>query len=75
LVEPDAPPAAHGIETGTTERCEEKSVLVFSVLGILPGPLQDEGKRACDVTDRREWLLSRRKRAGLPWDVSQEQRV
>jgi hypothetical protein len=32
-------PPAHGIETGIAERGEEASVLVFSVLGILPGPL------------------------------------
>jgi hypothetical protein len=32
-------PPAHGIETGLVERGEETSVLVFSVLGILPGPL------------------------------------
>jgi len=32
-------PPAHGIETGIAERCKETSVLVFSVLGILPGPL------------------------------------
>jgi hypothetical protein len=32
-------PPTHGVETGIAERGEETSVLVFSVLGILPGPL------------------------------------
>jgi len=32
-------PPAYDIETGIAERGEETSVLVFSVLGILPGPL------------------------------------
>jgi hypothetical protein len=32
-------PPAHGIETGIAECSEETSVLVFSFLGILPGPL------------------------------------
>jgi hypothetical protein len=32
-------PPTHGIETGIAERGEETSVLVFSVLGILPRPL------------------------------------
>ena len=30
---------AHGIETSIAERGEKTSVLVFSILGILPGPL------------------------------------
>ena len=54
-------PPAHGIENGIAECCEKKSVLVFSVLGILAGAFlcvtRDEAERACDVTDRREWLL------------------
>ena len=32
-------PPTHDIETGFAERGEETSVLVFSILGILPGPL------------------------------------
>ena len=32
-------PPTHDIETGFAERGEETSVLVFSILGILPGSL------------------------------------
>jgi hypothetical protein len=32
-------PPAHGLETGMMEGGEETSVLVFSVLGVLLGPL------------------------------------
>jgi len=45
-------PAAHGIETGIAEHCGEKSVVSFSVLGILAGPLQgrERDEKEVDVT-------------------------
>ena len=51
------PSPAHSIETGIRERCEEKSVLVFSVLCILPGPLQgrdSKGRREVGVCVTRD---------------------